>query len=193
MSEGKRPTRIAQKEGGGARPAAGALLGARLGALIELWRSGRKALGRPGGGGRLTGREIEDAGAALLALQRGLTGDRALAGSGYMEDEDLLGAYLLYYWPVSYMQVSLALAERPFSPSRVLDLGSGPRSRLVGDNRRHPPRRLQLEALVLVDSSTKALDLAEAIAARGPRPPARIERRASTSNPRRSSPMGRST
>jgi SAM-dependent methyltransferase len=93
-----------------------------------------------------------------------------------MEAEDLLGAYLLYYWPVSYMQVSLALAERPFSPSRVLDLGSGPGPASSAIIDASLPAGSRLDALALVDSSTKALDLAEAIAARGPRPPARIEK-----------------
>lgn len=69
--------------------------------------------------------------AALLRLQRGLTGERALAGSGYMDDPDSLAAYFSYYWPVSYLQVSMALMEirardHLFRPFRVLDLGAGP-------------------------------------------------------------------
>ena len=42
---------------------------------------------------------------ALLKLQRGLTGDKHLAGAGYMQDNAMLGAYLLYYWPVSFLQI----------------------------------------------------------------------------------------
>jgi SAM-dependent methyltransferase len=73
----------------------------------------------------------ERAGAALRTLQRGLTGDRRLAGNPYFSQADFLDAYLLYYWPVSYMQVSLALAEIAvrypgFRPRRVLDIGAGP-------------------------------------------------------------------
>jgi SAM-dependent methyltransferase len=54
-----------------------------------------------------------------------------LAGSGYFSAEEILNAYLLYYWPVSFMQVSFALAEldtRGVLPKmeRVLDLGAGP-------------------------------------------------------------------
>ncbi len=116
--------------------------------------------------------EIEAASAALLALQRGLTGDRSLAGSGYMDDGELLGAYLLYYWPVSYMQVSVALAERPFSPRRVLDLGSGPGPASAAAIDAAGSR---LERVALVDSSGKALDLAEAILSQGPNAPARLE------------------
>jgi SAM-dependent methyltransferase len=125
----------------------------------------------------LSGREIDAAGAALLALQRGLTGGRDLAGAGYMEDEELLGAYLLYYWPVSYMQVSLALAELPYCPRRVLDLGSGPgpaSAAIIDALGALSPRNENLDELVLVDGSRKALDLASSIVSSGPRRPERL-------------------
>lgn len=73
-----------------------------------------------------------------------------------MEDADLLGAYLLYYWPVSYLETALALAtlgKRP-APTRILDLGSGPgpaAAALVDSG---------AEELVLVDASGRALELA---------------------------------
>jgi SAM-dependent methyltransferase len=127
--------------------------------LLDLWR------------GELGGRDLETAGKALLSLQRGLTGNRALAGGGYMDDRELLGAYLLYYWPVSYMQVSLALAERPCSPRRVLDLGSGPgpvaAAILDAPSPPSPRGRAEVEELVLVDGSRKALALASSLLARG--------------------------
>jgi SAM-dependent methyltransferase len=152
-------------EGGAPRPKAGEALAARIPSLVEAWRKDR---GLPEKG-ELGKREIETAAASLLALQRGLTGGRRLAGSPYMEDSGLLGAYLLYYWPVSYMQVALSLAAAPhaaapFSPERVLDLGSGPgpASAAILDASRASgapgPREL-----VLVDSSRKALDLASSI------------------------------
>jgi SAM-dependent methyltransferase len=148
------------------RPIVGALLGAHVPRLIELWRAGQNLDQYPNYAGKLSRREVEAAGAALLALQRGLTGGRILAGAGYMNDSDLLGAYLLYYWPVSYMQVSLALAEYLGSPRRVLDLGSGPGpasaavvDALVGAGE-------GVDELVLVDSSRKALDLAASLLGR---------------------------
>jgi len=49
-----------------------------------------------------------------------------MAGARYMDEERLLGAYLLYYWPVSYLQARGVLSELPRPPRRVLDLGSGP-------------------------------------------------------------------
>jgi hypothetical protein len=64
-------------------------------------------------------------------LSRGLTRDRELAGERYLSDPDLLGAYLLHFWPVSFVQVSLCLAMigRRGGESGIgtaLDLGAGP-------------------------------------------------------------------
>ena len=42
-----------------------------------------------------------------------------------MDDPALLGAYLLFFWPVSYAQARQALGELP-RPGAVLDLASGP-------------------------------------------------------------------
>jgi SAM-dependent methyltransferase len=147
----------------------------RIPSLVEAWRNE----GRRSAAGELSPREVEEAGAALLDLQRGLTGDRRLAGERYMDRRDLLGAYLLYYWPVSYLQISLALAERAAAPRgairRVLDLGSGPGPAsaaildALGENGEPPP-----DELVLVDSSRKALDLASSLLARGAERPAEI-------------------
>jgi SAM-dependent methyltransferase len=81
-----------------------------------------------------------------------------------MEESSLLGAYLLYYWPVSYLQVSLAIASLPTgrgAPRRVLDLGAGP----------GPAAAAFLdsgsEEIVLVDSSEKALGLAASLLSAG--------------------------
>jgi SAM-dependent methyltransferase len=101
--------------------------------------------------------ETKDAARELLRLQRGLTGNRALAGAPYMDEPRLLGAYLLYYWPVSYLQVAVALQELGSRPRRVLDLGSGP----------GPASAALLDAgaeeLCLVDCSPKALEMAAAL------------------------------
>jgi SAM-dependent methyltransferase len=101
-----------------------------------------------------------------------------------MEDPDLLGAYLLYYWPVSYMQVSLALAEFPLvrreesGPYRILDLGSGPgpAAAAILDALRDANDTIGSDApeLVLADASRAALKLASCIIERGPPAKARI-------------------
>lgn len=128
--------------------------------LVSLWRGGGKS-------GPLTPKEMKRAGDALLQLQRGLTGSRHLAGAGYMDDMATLGAYLLYYWPVSYLQVSSALLSsgiRTRLPRegvlKVLDLGSGPgpASSALADIMRDRPL-----SLTLVDSSRKALRMAQKI------------------------------
>jgi len=94
--------------------------------LIKLWRGG-------GSSSVLSPKEYERVSGALLRLQRGLTGDRKLAGAGYMQENDLLGAYLLYYWPVTFLQVHHAFETAVLSNEisfenevTVLDLGCGP-------------------------------------------------------------------
>jgi ribosomal protein RSM22 (predicted rRNA methylase) len=120
--------------------------------LLSVWRQGGAAP-RPAGGrpdprhgprgqdrrrpparrppgrspeGALLPEELRAVAAAVQRLSRGLTRDRELAGARYMEEEKLLGAYLLFYWPVSYLQARGVLSELPRSPRTVLDLGSGP-------------------------------------------------------------------
>jgi SAM-dependent methyltransferase len=145
-----------------------AALSRHLPFLLSAWRDTfGSAGGTAGTADRLRPPEIDSAGRALLRLQRGLTGERELAGAGYMGSPDLLGAYLLYYWPVSYLQVSLALAAlgergdvrgaRHGVPRRILDLGSGP----------GPSAAAFLDAgwtdLVLADTSERALGLARRV------------------------------
>ena len=91
--------------------------------LLAVWRRARK---RPGPADRLEGRELKELGAAVRQLSLGLTRERSLAGERYMDDPRLLGAYLLFYWPVSYAQARQVLGELPSRPRAVLDLGSGP-------------------------------------------------------------------
>ncbi len=91
--------------------------------LIATWRKARRADGPPD---RLTPGEVRQVGAAVKRLSHGLTRERELAGARYMDDPTLLGAYLLFYWPVSYAQARSALGELPGRPRAALDLGSGP-------------------------------------------------------------------
>ena len=75
-----------------------------------------------------------------------------------MDDPKLLGAYLLFYWPVSYAQARSTLSELTSRPRAVLDLGSGP----------GPLAFAALDAgatsVVAADRSKPALDLARALA-----------------------------
>jgi SAM-dependent methyltransferase len=130
----------------------------RIPSLVELWR-------RRTGGERSSlppsKPEVDRAAKALLRLQRGLTEDRALAGSSYMDEPEFLGAYLLYHWQVSYLQTALSLSmlgKRP-SPRRLLDLGSGPgpASAAFADR--------GTENLVLLDKSRNALEMARGLVA----------------------------
>jgi len=158
---------------------AGAALLSRLPLLIEAWRTGRKSSARPSQAPRapLSPGELEKVAAALLRLQRGLTSERKLAGAGYLDDPDLLGAYLLYYWPVSYLQASLSLevlaSRLPRRPLRIFDLGSGPGpvSMAFADHLegRGPGESGKVE-LHLVDGSEAALALAERLFAMADHP-----------------------
>ncbi|XXF76838.1 small ribosomal subunit Rsm22 family protein [Myxococcaceae bacterium GXIMD 01537] len=92
--------------------------------LIAVWRASRRR--EEGPESRLTPQEVKEVAAGVKQLSHGLTRERQLAGARYMDDPKLLGAYLLFYWPVSYAQARQALGELPSRPRHVLDLGSGP-------------------------------------------------------------------
>jgi len=103
--------------------------------------------------------ELREAAAAVERLSRGLTRERELAGARYMDEERLLGAYLLFYWPVSYLQARGTISELPRRPGSVLDLGSGPA----------PIAFAALDAgaskVVAADRSARALATARSLAA----------------------------
>jgi SAM-dependent methyltransferase len=96
--------------------------------LLAVWRAGRRGARRgprppPD---RLLPDELSEVAAGVERLSRGLTRERELAGARYLDDDRLLGAYLLFYWPVSYLQARGTISELPERPRSVLDLGSGP-------------------------------------------------------------------
>ncbi len=70
--------------------------------------------------------EVRRAADAVLRLHAGLVGERALARPETYQGE-LLGAYLLWWWPQTYLktQAALRLSPMPRKP-RILDVGSGP-------------------------------------------------------------------
>lgn len=136
--------------------------------LITVWRQHR-AKGRPPQGrhgrhqhddeGRgLTPDEVREVAAGVKQLSLGLTRERQLAGARYMDDPKLLGAYLLFYWPVSYAQARATLSELTTRPRAVLDLGSGP----------GPMAFAEMDAgastVTAADRSKPALDLARTLA-----------------------------
>lgn len=95
--------------------------------LVSLWRgNGRKE--------RLDKKEISALSSSLLKLQRGLTGERKMAGGRYMSEKDTFGSYLLYYFPVSYLQIQTVLdflgniLEEISKKDEIgiLEIGSGP-------------------------------------------------------------------
>jgi SAM-dependent methyltransferase len=107
-------------------------LSRHLPALVGLWRDlggarvARAARGPRPPAGELLPAEVREVARGVERLSFGLTRDRALAGARYLDDPRLLGAYLLFYWPLSYLQARGVLSELPARPRRALDLGSGP-------------------------------------------------------------------
>lgn len=91
---------------------------------IGLWR---RLLDRPGPDDRLRPEETRAVVEAIRRLNQGLGGDRRLAGRGYMDDPELLGAYLLLFAPISAAQLKAILRRTPPARrARALDLGCGP-------------------------------------------------------------------
>lgn len=152
--------------------------------LIAVWRKhrrGRGAPGRPPQGGRhgrggpreperappesqLLPDELKEVGAGVRALSHGLTRERELAGARYMDDPKLLGAYLLFYWPVSYAQARATLSELPGRPRATLDLGSGPGPMVFA------ALDAGASSVIAADRSRPALELAKALAAEAGEP-----------------------
>jgi SAM-dependent methyltransferase len=130
--------------------------------LLSVWREGRRTTRGPRGArpptDALLPDELREVGAAVARLSRGLTRERELAGARYLDEERLLGAYLLFYWPISYLQARGILSELPRRPRAVLDLGSGP----------GPVAFAALDAgaaeVVAADRSARALAAARALA-----------------------------
>jgi len=92
-----------------------------------LLRRARALLGLPPGpDAALAAAEVRPAARAVLELHQGLVGERALARpSTYAGSR--LGAYLLWWWPQTYLKIQAALRLAPIPPGpRILDVGSGP-------------------------------------------------------------------
>jgi len=90
--------------------------------LIRLWR---QQSSYPEKQPTLTPSEIQRLARGVRILSQGLTRDRKLSGQDYFKNPDLLGAYLLFYWPVSYLQARYILKTHSIRPDSVLELGSG--------------------------------------------------------------------
>lgn len=125
--------------------------------LIRLWRRESRSNWSDAPPDRLLPAEAKSVAAGLARLSQGLTRERPLAGEAYFSDPSQAGAYLLYFWPVSFAQARLALSLLPAPPQSVLELGSaaGPLSAAAA----HAGCR----TFHLVDRSAKALDWGRAL------------------------------
>ncbi|MHB1844066.1 MAG: small ribosomal subunit Rsm22 family protein [Deltaproteobacteria bacterium] len=129
--------------------------------LLAVWRATQRAAGREKGvrpRERLAQDELRTVAAAVRRLSLGLTRERSLAGERYFDDPALLGAYLLFYWPVSFAQIGSLLPELPRVPRDVLDVGGGPGPAAFAALGSGAERAL------VIDRSEGALKLAQALA-----------------------------
>lgn len=139
------------------------LLKTHIPTLLALWRRNKNS-------NSLSPKELSSVSDNLVSLQRGLTGDRRLAGSGYMENPQQLGAYLLYYWPISYQQIYYAIKncsniENIFKKDsiKILDVGCGPAPASVTICDFLAQNSSAKLSVTLMDYSSSALDLASHI------------------------------
>lgn len=121
--------------------------------LIESWK----------GSSRLEKEELFRIAHGVRQISRGLTGSRELAGEPYLDDPVALGAYLCYYWPVSYRAASFLLSTVPVSWGKIdtaLDIGcgAGPVTFALIDQ--------GIQKVVACDRSEKALKVVRQIARR---------------------------
>ena len=109
--------------------------------------------------------------AAVAALSRVFTKERAALGEPYLDDPDLAAAYLSYFLPVNLSKIQVLLDELPEDwpeshqgrPLRVLDVGSGPGTgalAVLDWINQHRSDRAKGLAVVAVDSSADALNRA---------------------------------
>jgi SAM-dependent methyltransferase len=90
--------------------------------LIRLWR---QQFGYQERQPFLTPVEIQRLARGVRMLSHGLTRERKLPGQDYFKNPDLLGAYLLFYWPGSYVQAHYILKTHSIRLASVLEMGSG--------------------------------------------------------------------
>ena len=126
---------------GGAAGAGVIFAGVRLDDHVPAVLDRARALLRlPGGpSAELARVELRAAASACSSCTKALVGDRALAKPATYAGERL-GAYLLWWWPQTYVktQAALRMSPMPASP-RMLDVGSGPGAAALAGGR--PARR----------------------------------------------------
>jgi ribosomal protein RSM22 (predicted rRNA methylase) len=117
------------------------------------------------------GARSEGKAAAVAALSRVFTKERAALGERYLDDPDVAAAYLSYFLPINLSKIQVLLDELPEDwpeshqshPLRVLDVGSGPGTgalAVLDWINQHRSDRAKGLTVVAVDSSADALNRA---------------------------------
>src|SRR5574341_262528 len=112
---------------------------------------------------------------AVCSLSERFTRERPRRDAAYLEEASARRAYLAYYFPVNLAKMQALLGEMPepvidpaapAEPFRVLDVGSGPGTAVLGLLdwvHRHPYLGLVPVHLVAVDASSRALQDCERV------------------------------
>ncbi|MCD4814081.1 small ribosomal subunit Rsm22 family protein [bacterium] len=129
-------------------------LNKKLPDLIALWRD---HFNLPGPRHRLRLQETTAIAKKLRLLSQGLTRERKLAGKNYFSDPYQFGAYLFFFWPVSYAQARFVLDPLVPGFKTILEMGSGaaPLGTAAGD--------LNAGSVTALDRSSEALFFAKKI------------------------------
>lgn len=125
--------------------------------LISIWRRFHKLSGPSDA---LQTREFRSVVEQVQKLQAGLEQTQDFAGKDYFEENDLLGAYLLYQWIIHYQQGLTLINELPFTPKRVLDLCAGPGAFSLA------ALRHGASEVIAIDRNQKALEMAATVCGR---------------------------
>lgn len=120
--------------------------------LIEQWRR----LTGASSTGPLSSDELERIAQGVARLSKGLTRQRELIHQTYMDDPQLLGAYLLFYWPISYMQTRHVLRHVTWPVRSAVDFGAGPGPGVAA------LYDFGVQTLTALDHASEALSLARA-------------------------------
>lgn len=74
----------------------------------------------------LSDHEIKKIAGTVSSLSKKFNDRMGFSPDKYLNQPDLLSAYLYYFWPVTYAQARYILDFLPFVPQKALDLGCGP-------------------------------------------------------------------
>lgn len=126
-----------------------------ISSLVKVWREITLS---PFSSDSLSPQETSSIAKEIKKLSNGLTLHRDIIGRRYLDDPKMLGAYLLYWWSISYEIGQRVLSHIDLSGKTVVDVGSGPGPLAFS------ALDLGAKQVILLDFSKLALDVASNLA-----------------------------